>query len=270
MAIIILIALGPFILPIPTVFLASVLFILWARRYKTVKWLAAVDKGIRYFFAAATILAGMYLLVSHFFDKNYAYHMTGPFADGYTTNFYLTLAWVLAIPIGCYIGWYLACSFFKSWKKTLVIVVSPFLVVLLPYLFLKYIYNPFDEYALWPQVNDCGYYTKALKGGVYRFGDQDYRVTLCGASSSIKDIDNVRLQIHSMEGKLLAERYYEIDLRGQFSIYELEYENDTIWAYVDDGGQAADDAKIVIKMPPTWLDRLRAKFPLNRKEESSR
>jgi hypothetical protein len=71
-----------------------------------------------------------------------------------------------------------------------------------------------------------------------------------------------------MDGNLLADRYYEIDVEHRnFYTYEVDYYDDKIKAFADDGGGPDSFEEIVIKMPPTWLNRFRASFPLIRPKE---
>jgi len=102
----------------------------------------------------------------------------------------------------------------------------------------------------------CEYYTEHLNGGVRTFQGKQYNIVLCGLQGRIDpgnvQYDEVRLMVLSMDGELLAERYYE----PWWNLMELEYGDDYL-AYVamyKSGTQK-------IAMPPTRLDWLRARLP---------
>jgi hypothetical protein len=139
---------------------------LWARRYRTIEWLATANLRIMLFWG------GIFLLFCILSDFSPHFGVTTPYMFS-----------IFSIQIGGFAGCFFAHALFKSWRKTLMIIAAPFLVVLLPYLFLKYIYDLPNEYSLWPRVEHCDFYTKKLKGGMHRFAGQDYRITLCGARS---------------------------------------------------------------------------------------
>jgi hypothetical protein len=218
-------------------FCAYIFFNIWARRHRTKEWFKTANLKIMVFFGGIFVLFLILLVFSSRFGITIPYESASFYAQ-----------------IGGFTGWSFAHALFKSWRKTLMIIAAPFLVVLLPLLFLEYIYTP------WPRMEDCVSYTKMLNGGMHRFGDQDYNITLCVAEG--RDSDDIRLLIHSMDGKLLVERFYEATLSN--NNHTLTYYNDRITTF-SNGTNGYE--KIVIKMPPTWLDRFRASFPLIRPKE---
>lgn len=109
----------------------------------------------------------------------------------------------------------------------------------------------------------CDLYTKEMNGGVRSFAGQGLNIVLCGYKGSIGpdsfsgDNDQVRLQIFSMEGELLAQRYFEplVGL-GEFGL-QLKYGTDFL-VYNDGEGTGFQTR---MAMPPDRLDWLRARLP---------
>jgi len=142
-----------------------------------------------------------------------------------------------------------------NWKRIL-----RWLLVLLaiPYLFWLLLIRPSpDEYRL------CELYTDKMNGGIRTFKGKQYNIVLCGLNGIMDPSnfrrgrdDEVRLMVLSMDGELLAERYYE-PILGQRRNLLLEY-GDSYLIYNDGEGRGFQTK---MPMPPTRLDWLRARMP---------
>ncbi|ACT49660.1 hypothetical protein [Methylovorus glucosotrophus] len=103
----------------------------------------------------------------------------------------------------------------------------------------------------------CDLYTEEMNGGIHTFQGQQYNIKLCGLKRGIDPsnihYDEIRLAVYSMQGELLAERYFEFN----WELRELEYGNDYL-IYADGGGAGFETR---MAMPPTRLDWIRARLP---------
>ena len=124
----------------------------------------------------------------------------------------------------------------------------------------------FSTFALWcllilafpPTYHSCDYYTEKLNGGVKEFQGKKFKINMCGTGGDDNsNNDEIRLEIFSEQGELLAERYFLADLGGSFD-YELEYHPNHIM-YFDSTDD--NDFDKTIPMPPTAIDWLRARLP---------
>ena len=110
----------------------------------------------------------------------------------------------------------------------------------------------------------CDFFNKHLNGGVKKFQDQKLKVHLCGTggySSMLSHEDyEIRLQVFSEQGELLATRYFTISYGDGFS-QVIEYHPDSI-KYEDYADHNDDDFETTLSMPPTTLDWIRARIPL--------
>ncbi len=103
-------------------------------------------------------------------------------------------------------------------------------------------------------------YNGILNGGVKVFDGKKYIVNICG--SGVDDrrflgdkMDNVRLTISNDKGEVLAKRNYKVFWDGQPGHEPLVIEKNRI-IYQDDKEQVDHS----ISMPPTMLDRIRARL----------
>lgn len=103
----------------------------------------------------------------------------------------------------------------------------------------------------------CDLYTEEMNGGVKTFQGQSYNIVLCGINGGIDPdnwhYDEIRLQVFSMGGELLAERAFDFD----WELRRLKY-GDNHLIYADGGGK---DFQTKMPMPPTRWDWLRARLP---------
>ena len=115
--------------------------------------------------------------------------------------------------------------------------------------------NPTPSY-----YRHCESYTRNMNGGIQTFQDQVYDIRLCGIRGRFDDSaargDLVRLQVFSITGELLAERYFE-PIMGMSSTLDLEYESDHL-IYNDGEGQGYQKK---MKIPPSQLDWILARLP---------
>jgi hypothetical protein len=118
-----------------------------------------------------------------------------------------------------------------------------------------------DNYILPTDYRACEIYTEQMNGGIQTFQGRRLNIRLCGLSDQgpVNPFysDEVRLQVFSLEGELLAERFFE-PLRGMgdFGLY-LKYGND--YLIYNDGELSGFQTKMA--MPPTKLDWIRARLP---------
>jgi hypothetical protein len=122
----------------------------------------------------------------------------------------------------------------------------------IPYLFWLFMMRAdLDDYFR------CDLYTEEMNGGIHTFQGQQYNIVLCGLAGGIDPSnfqdDEILLRVYSMQGELLAERYFEFN----WELRELEYGNDYL-IYADGGGAGFETR---MAMPPTRLDWIRARLP---------
>ncbi|WP_184000865.1 hypothetical protein [Paraburkholderia bryophila] len=114
------------------------------------------------------------------------------------------------------------------------------------------------EFVMPTQYARCDFYSQKLSGGVKIFDGKNYKVSLCGTGSDdMQSGDEIRLQVFSDTGVLLATRYFSVNWNESFP-NSLEYGPDRI-TYYDNNGR---DFKTHLFMPPTALDWVRARIPL--------
>jgi hypothetical protein len=103
----------------------------------------------------------------------------------------------------------------------------------------------------------CDLYTEEMSGGIHTFQGQRYNIVLCGLKRGIDPenihYDEIRLAVYSMQGELLAERYFEF----YWGLRELRYGKDYLM-YADGDGEGYATK---MAMPPTRLDWIRARLP---------
>ena len=127
-----------------------------------------------------------------------------------------------------------------------------------------FILNLAFTYIARPHTKLCDEYTKEMGGGVKKFGGKNYVITLCGRGGRFNGVyematdDTIRLQVHSMEGSLLAERYFKTNWDAN-TLTRVTYGADAIVTF-DNTGESSDFEK-TIHMPPSWIERVRAWFP---------
>ncbi|WP_157377902.1 hypothetical protein [Burkholderia ubonensis] len=116
--------------------------------------------------------------------------------------------------------------------------------------------NLFD-FLLPIQYGRCDFYTQKLHGGVRRINGQKYTINLCGTGGdSMQSGDEIRLQVFSENGRLLAQRHFTVNWNETFP-NALEYSTDHI-TYYDNNGKGMEST---ISIPPTATDWLRARLP---------
>lgn len=110
------------------------------------------------------------------------------------------------------------------------------------------------------EYHRCDLYTDFMNGGIKTFQGKDYKIELCGLNGIIQPEnfphDEVRLRVFSMEGELLAKRFYA-PILGIRSAMELGYEDDHL--IYNDGEESGYHTKLI--MPPSSLEKLRAQLP---------
>jgi hypothetical protein len=99
-----------------------------------------------------------------------------------------------------------------------------------------------------------------MNGGIQTFQGTRLKISLCGLSThgpvNLAFSDEVRLQVFSMEEKLLAERFFK-PLVGMHYGLQLEYGDD--YLLYNDGQGSGFETKMA--MPPTKLDWIRIRLP---------
>ena len=103
--------------------------------------------------------------------------------------------------------------------------------------------------------------TTKLNGGVKEFDGKKYTINICGSGTnnshfSGDSFDAVELTIANDQGDIVAKRRYKVFWDGVPGHEPLTIGKDSI-TYQDDEEQADH----TITMPPTFLDRVRAKLP---------
>ncbi|KVA16850.1 hypothetical protein WI42_17385 [Burkholderia ubonensis] len=113
------------------------------------------------------------------------------------------------------------------------------------------------DFLLPIQYGRCDFYTQKLHGGVRRINGQTYTINLCGTGGdSMQSGDEIRLQVFSENGRLLAQRHFTVNWNETFP-NALEYRTDHI-TYYDNNGKGMEST---ISIPPTATDWLRARLP---------
>ena len=132
---------------------------------------------------------------------------------------------------------------------------SVFSIVIL-WLFMVLFANIFPK-----EYHRCDLYTDVMNGGIKTLQGKDYRIELCGLNGIIQpenfQHDEVHLRVFSMEGELLAERYFAPELAMGTPITPLEYIDDSLVYYIQD--EMSPSKKLA--MPPTKFDWIRAQLP---------
>lgn len=114
------------------------------------------------------------------------------------------------------------------------------------------------DFVMPTQYARCDLYSQKLNGGMKIFGGKNYKISLCGAGGDdMQSGDEIRLQVFSDSGVLLATRNFSVNWNESFS-NSLEYGPDRI-TYYDNNGR---DLERHLFMPPTALDWVRARIPL--------
>ena len=107
----------------------------------------------------------------------------------------------------------------------------------------------------------CDLYTEEMNGGPRKFQEKTYNILLCGYLGLIDPgnfpDDEVRLQIFSESGELLAQRYLKPIFGMGEGSYDVEYGADYL-IYKDGEGEGYQKR---IAMPPSRLDWIRARLP---------
>ncbi|MGN6085736.1 hypothetical protein [Trinickia sp.] len=106
---------------------------------------------------------------------------------------------------------------------------------------------------------NCKRDTSYLRGGIKIYGGQKYNIVLCGTGGDENFTgDEIRLQVFSEKGELLAQRGFVVNWITNFP-RELEYGPDYV-TYYDASQQSGFEHRI--SMPPTWWDWIKARLPL--------
>jgi hypothetical protein len=111
------------------------------------------------------------------------------------------------------------------------------------------------------QYRDCERDTKYLNGGEKVYAGRKLKIVLCGDGGWRDDSsmhDEIRMQIFSENGSLLAQRRFIVDWPDN-GLRELSYGGDHL-IYID--RSRPNDYKRKVSMPPTKLDWIRARLPL--------
>ncbi|MGG1947589.1 hypothetical protein AB1286_22810 [Trinickia sp. NRRL B-1857] len=138
----------------------------------------------------------------------------------------------------------------KTWK----IAKRFFIVIIVIYGILFAINRKYPK-----QFYDCERDTQYLHGGVQTYDGQKYGIVLCGTGGDENFMgDEIRLQVLSEKGELLAQRRFTVDWITNFP-RELKYGPDYV-TYYDASQQTHFEHRI--SMPPTRWDWVRARLPL--------
>jgi hypothetical protein len=117
----------------------------------------------------------------------------------------------------------------------------------------------FSIYVVPTQYKECERDTKYLNGGERVYAGRKYKIVLCGAGGDENFMhDEMRMQIFSESGNLLAQRKFYVDWNGLGPIKLVYGDDHLIYADLSD----ENDYKRKVTMPPTWLDWIRARLPL--------
>ncbi|WP_234461273.1 hypothetical protein [Burkholderia pseudomallei] len=106
-----------------------------------------------------------------------------------------------------------------------------------------------------PAYGRCEFFTKELNGGGKNFHGTEYAVKLCG--TDIKNGTNIRLQVFSSSGELLAQRYFSYYVNSATERDLTEGVDSLI--YYDSSKESPMQS---ISIPPTKWDWIRARLPL--------
>ena len=113
-------------------------------------------------------------------------------------------------------------------------------------------------YVIPTDYGDCEKDTRDFNGGVKIYGDRRFNVVLCGDGGNENfNHDEIRMQIFSENGILLAQRKFYVNWNGGGPIKLVYRENYLI--YTDVTHQKLFEGKV--SMPPTWFDWIRARVP---------
>lgn len=160
---------------------------------------------------------------------------------------YIKVATIILCPIGFLITYYLLGNINKiKDKKPLRLLFTLFI----PWLSL------FILFGLTPKSHHgCDIYTEEMNGGIKIFNGKQYKIELCGLNGDIDPgtYDEIRLRVFSMNGELLAERFFEFNANLMY----VEYKGNHV-AYNDDPGKGFN---ATISMPPSRWDWVRARLP---------
>lgn len=106
----------------------------------------------------------------------------------------------------------------------------------------------------------CDEFTKELGGGVRTFKGESVKIELCSTRNHINynlmDAGRVRLRILFMNDRLWAERTFMPVLTSQGPL-TIKYGEDYLTYY----DEASDESEVRMKMPPSYWEWLKAKFP---------
>lgn len=111
------------------------------------------------------------------------------------------------------------------------------------------------------QYKRCDLYTREMNGGLRTIQGNTYNIVLCGFRGRIEPDnvfdDEVRLQVFSSDGELLAQRFIEPLFGMGRDAFELEYGTDYLIYNDGEGGGFGTS----MSMPPSRLEWLRARLP---------
>ena len=101
---------------------------------------------------------------------------------------------------------------------------------------------------------NCEIYTKEMNGGIRVFHGEKFNIVLCGTGAYNRSSDpGARLQVLSMDGELLAERFFEPPWE---MVYDIQYGEDYLGYETRDQGPTQN-----IGMPPSSWEWIRARLP---------
>ncbi|MFT3849878.1 MAG: hypothetical protein QM739_14755 [Propionivibrio sp.] len=104
----------------------------------------------------------------------------------------------------------------------------------------------------------CDHYTQELNGGIRTVNGKQYTIQLCGTKRLWGGGEEVRLQVLSEEGRLLARRYSVFYWNDPGEVKLRHYKGTTIYY----GAEANGGATQSIHLPPTCWDWITARLPL--------
>lgn len=118
----------------------------------------------------------------------------------------------------------------------------------------------FGSIVLPQQYGACDEFTKQLGGGVHSFKGESVQIQLCSTRNHVNynlmDTGQVRMRILFMNGGLWAERTFMPILTSQGPL-PIKYGEDYLIYY----DEASDESEVRMKMPPSYWEWLKAKFP---------
>ena len=116
------------------------------------------------------------------------------------------------------------------------------------------------NFAIHEDYNQCELTTEAMRGGVQEFKGEPYNIVVCSittfADMAAFPDDDFRLRIISMDGELLAERFFDPYFGIGIPLKPLDYKNNHLEYETSDG-----DGPHKIMMPPDLWERVRARLP---------